>query len=428
MTDRNMIAVRIIPFVGILFGLLLSPVHGSQYTLATNVSDPRGGMLMPPCLMGCWYVSGDTANVLAVTFNGYVFDSWSGDCIGSNPSMSVNVTGPMTCTASFSACGDPPVKINSAGYSSLGNAYISANDNDIIEILARDFYESLVLDRSVKVILKGGYGCGYGANPSMSLMNGPLIISKGTVTVENLMIVNAPGPPAIPQLPPSSKFDYVKVDDARGQAGDATQIEPGTTGNDLIAEYGGTGKANQFVQGDNGADWILQVGGLGETEQGAQGWDGDDIIYQFGIGTTNLAATGGNDDDVIVQVGGTGVNELYAGGYAGNDHIEQYGGSGPNSIEADPGTGDDNVLMVGGPCNDFLTYEVGAGNDIARIYGGGGDDSLTINKLGQSFTLYDGNGTVLFSIGTGGTDITVIDVQHIKVIGDDGHTVIFQIN
>ena len=37
-----------------------------------------------------------------------------------------------------------------------------------------------------------------------------------------------PAPPAIPTPPPDSEFNYVKVDDARGQAGVAEQIEFGT--------------------------------------------------------------------------------------------------------------------------------------------------------------------------------------------------------
>ncbi len=49
-----------------------------------------------------------------------------------------------------------------------------------------------------------------------------------------------PAPPAIPTPPPDSEFDYVKVDDARGQAGVAEQIEFGTELKDKIIQYGGT--------------------------------------------------------------------------------------------------------------------------------------------------------------------------------------------
>jgi hypothetical protein len=48
-----------------------------------------------------------------------------------------------------------------------------------------------------------------------------------------------PDPPAIPTPPPDEDFNYVKVDDARGQSGVAEQIEFGTPGKDKIIEYGG---------------------------------------------------------------------------------------------------------------------------------------------------------------------------------------------
>ncbi len=232
-------------------------------SLTTNVNIPWGGMLMPYCSMGCWHNSGDKVSVLALAFNDYVFDSWSGDCCGSNPSLSFKMTGPMNCIANFSPCSDFPVRTDSTGYSSMGEAYRGANDNDVIRILGRDFYESLLLDRPIGVTLKAGYSCGYGTNPSMSLVKGPVTISKGTVIVENLMIVNAPAASRIPQLPPSSVFDYVKIDDARGQPGDLTQIELGTEGKDLIVEYGGIGNATQYATGADGGDWLLQVGGMG---------------------------------------------------------------------------------------------------------------------------------------------------------------------
>jgi|WetSurMetagenome_2_1015567.scaffolds.fasta_scaffold1316506_1 hypothetical protein len=42
-----------------------------------------------------------------------------------------------------------------------------------------------------------------------------------------------PAPPAIPTPPANVGFNKYQVDDARGANGDVTQIEFGTTGNDM---------------------------------------------------------------------------------------------------------------------------------------------------------------------------------------------------
>ena len=57
-----------------------------------------------------------------------------------------------------------------------------------------------------------------------------------------------PAPPPIPTPPPDSEFDYVKVDDARGQAGVAEQIELGTDLKDKIIQYGGTDNILQSIE------------------------------------------------------------------------------------------------------------------------------------------------------------------------------------
>jgi hypothetical protein len=54
------------------------------------------------------------------------------------------------------------------------------------------------------------------------------------------------------------------------------------------------------------------------------------------------------------------------------------------------------------------------------INAGPGDDTLTINKKGQNFTLVDDSGSVICQAGAGGTTITMVHVEHITVIGDDG--------
>jgi hypothetical protein len=112
------------------------------------------------------------------------------------------MTAPKGCTADFTACADLPVRIMAEGFLTVQGAYRAAGENDVIRILAADLQEELLLDRSISVTLKGGHACGYGSNPSMSLIRGPVVITQGTVTVENLLIISAAAAPSPPGTPP----------------------------------------------------------------------------------------------------------------------------------------------------------------------------------------------------------------------------------
>ena len=130
-------------------------------------------------------------------------------------------------------------------------------------------------------------------------------------------------------------------------------------------------------------------------------------------------------DNVFVNPAQEGDVEQIEFGTPGKDKIEQYGGTGNTTQYAEGSEGDDWILQVGGDKLSDQTAILGEGNDTVYQYGGKGDDTLTINKKGQNFTLVDNNGKVIFKSGDGGSTITVTNIEHIKVIGDDG-TIIFQ--
>ena len=230
---------------------------------------------------------------------------------------------------------------------------------------------------------------------------------------------NPPSPPPIPTPPPDAQFDYVKID-IRGE-GDVDQIEFGTPGKDKIEQYGSTGNVTQYVEGDEDADWILQVGGDLNSNQTAIAGNGDDTIYQYGgKGDTTQYAEGGLGNKTIIQVGGEGANTMEIAGGRGGAHIEQYGGQGTNTMKLTGSTGDDVTMMYGSPANDSMTYTVNAGADTVTINGGSGCDTLTINKNQKNFTIQDYAGKVLLKSGSGGSTITILNIQYTKVIGDGG--------
>ncbi len=234
-----------------------------------------------------------------------------------------------------------------------------------------------------------------------------------------------PAPPPIPTPPPDSGFDYVKVDDARGQSGVATQIEIGTSGKDKIVLYGGKDSVTQYTGGSYGNDWLLQVGGEKTSTQTIAGGSGDDTIYQYGSqGSSKLVIDGASGNDTMVQVGGQGDNEMIISGSRGNDHIEQYGGSGNNVMNVSGMDGDNIIAVYGGPRNNSMYFDMWPGNDVVTILGGkgGGQNTLKINmdyNAGNlaNLALKDYQGRVLFQSGTGGDRPSTAPVAVLSATG-----------
>jgi hypothetical protein len=70
----------------------------------------------------------------------------------------------------------------------IQDAYYNAFDGDTIESMALHFPEDLNFFNNISVTLKGGYNSTFTENPSATTIDGSLIISDGTVTVENVII------------------------------------------------------------------------------------------------------------------------------------------------------------------------------------------------------------------------------------------------
>ena len=67
-----------------------------------------------------------------------------------------------------------------------------------------------------------------------------------------------------------------------------------------------------------------------------------------------------------------------------------------------------------------FTYDVDLGTDTAFIDGGDGNDTLIVNHNGQPFLIRDTAGNVIYQFGSGGTTITVANVEHITVNDSNG--------
>ncbi|MBM4035987.1 MAG: hypothetical protein FJ291_29985 [Planctomycetes bacterium] len=249
-------------------------------------------------------------------------------------------------------------------------------------------------------------------------------------------------PPEDPDVPggPGEPDDQGGGDDGQGNEGNPgddviiqhgtgrgdTQLANGGPGNDFIFQNGRRGPDAQTANGGDGDDTIIQRGGRGFDGLTASGGAGNDAIYQRGMrGADTLTANAGDGADSIRQRGGARADTLIANGGGGDDTLWQRGGSGRDTMVADGGDGDDTVWMFGKEGADALTYEVSPGNDLAYLHGGDGFDTAAINSNGHDFTLTDERGEVLYQRGAGGTRIQARSIENLRVIGDDGVTVVF---
>ncbi|MCW3982361.1 MAG: hypothetical protein NWE96_00015 [Candidatus Bathyarchaeota archaeon] len=202
------------------------------------------------------------------------------------------------------------------------------------------------------------------------------------------------------------------------------QIQFGASGRDVVVQLGFGGNDIQYAETSGGDDCIVQNGGAGDDAMTAVSGTGDDYMLQ----------DGGDGNDKMYAEAGNGLKTIVARGGGGNDIIELTGGPGGGLLKVSGGDGNDSITIRGGKDNDSIIvdadfgddtieYMVTLGTDSVDIDGGAGIDFLTAYKMGHpNFCLLDGAGKVMYALGTGGTSITVINVEHGKVVGDAGET------
>jgi hypothetical protein len=166
--------------------------YSTQYELQISVNPPGSATVTSSYpLVDSFVNSGSSVGLLALPAADYVFGSWSGDCSSSFPYVSFSMTAPRTCTANLSACANDPVQVlGGASYDSFQLAYnIEATaEGDTIQVLAVNLAESVDLGRDIGVILNGGFDCDYMINDSATLLTGSLTVSRGSVTIEGMII------------------------------------------------------------------------------------------------------------------------------------------------------------------------------------------------------------------------------------------------
>ncbi len=228
------------------------------------------------------------------------------------------------------------------------------------------------------------------------------------------------------QLPDTYSINVIVYDNYQTiepVVGETTQVTLGTAGKDMIVQYAGEGDFSQYSTGAENGDWLEQYGGTGNDNQNALAGSGNDYVFQDGgDGNDGLNANGGLDNDWIVQFGGAGDDTISVNGEEGDDFIVVFGETGNDTISVDGGGGNDIVRIFGGPGDDIITYTISDGQDDALIDGGSGYDTLTINAGDKISTVFDQQGTVIYTSGEGGTVTRVKCIEHITVLGPEGET------
>lgn len=173
--------------------------HESNPTLSVIIAGSGGGRVTgTPSGIDCPTVacSANFPNGTAITLDAdpnseSSFAGWSGACTGTGGcGFAIKANRGVTATFNYVK----PARTSSTSYfDTLSAAYaaLSVPTGGTIQARQYTFDDNPNLNRSIPVVLKGGYNTEYSANTGYTTLNGTLTISYGSLTLENLVI--APG-------------------------------------------------------------------------------------------------------------------------------------------------------------------------------------------------------------------------------------------
>ena len=114
------------------------------------------------------------------------FGGWGGVCAGTSTPCNVSMDGAKTVSATFNAAAH--LRIGETPYPSLQTAYNSAYNGAVIQLLGNIVTDTLNANRDITVILEGGYDVTFGSTPATTALTSPLILRKGKVVVDKIVI------------------------------------------------------------------------------------------------------------------------------------------------------------------------------------------------------------------------------------------------
>ena len=181
-----------------VFSITVKPVY---HTLSVVLCGTDPGMISSvspgidfSCPSNCLqsYPAGTAITLTAKPSSVSYFSGWSGACTSSSGNCQILMDAEKTITASYS--GFPTVRLmvgNAVNYvnpATLQNAYNTAADGAIVQVMGGFRADSLVAHANKIVTLAGGYDSSFTTQPGTTIIAGPLIIRSGRVTANGIKV------------------------------------------------------------------------------------------------------------------------------------------------------------------------------------------------------------------------------------------------
>lgn len=80
------------------------------------------------------------------------------------------------------------VRVAAASYGTLNNGYQAASGGNPIKARDLSFLENLTLDKSITVVLEGGYAAGFFSRSGYTTLDGRLTVAQGSLVADMLII------------------------------------------------------------------------------------------------------------------------------------------------------------------------------------------------------------------------------------------------
>jgi hypothetical protein len=160
-----------------------------KFGSGTVKSIPPGIFCGPECSGS--FPENSTVSLMAVPSPGnFIFTSWTGTGCGSTVLMNTG----RTCRANFMGCSSSnPVEAtpNVDDLSSITAAYNSPllHQGLQLKVTGSTRLESLTFNRSVDLVLLGGYDCGFDTHDKYTFIEGHFFVERGSVVVDRIIIL-----------------------------------------------------------------------------------------------------------------------------------------------------------------------------------------------------------------------------------------------
>ena len=153
-----------------------------------SVNSSPAGITCPSGPCTDLFLPGTLLTLLAAPDSNSIFAGWSGGGCSGGGECAVTVAGDTVVYAQFTYV-DPARILGGNYYTTLSAAYAAAKNGDTIQARVFSFTESLDVNQpSVTIALNGGFDTSYNPNFGVTTLAGSLTVSRGSVTVGNLVI------------------------------------------------------------------------------------------------------------------------------------------------------------------------------------------------------------------------------------------------